>query len=226
MEMVIRVNNMKKICKNEICGTEFESDHPTKVFCTKRCKHRKIGRESAQRKRDGIIDYIPIVPAVIPRIIGANGPIITQPDPVYTYRPMDESLPESFKKKYKIINDCYVWTGVPNHEYGEYNHQRAHRFSWEWYNGLIPKGLFVDHMCRTKLCVNVSHLRVVTPTINNIENSNSFSAKFKVRTHCLNGHEYSGDNFYIDAKGGNGRICRLCRHIYTKNSRNKLKKVS
>ena len=63
---------MKKICKNEICGTEFESDHPTKVFCTKRCKHRKIGRESAQRKRDGIIDYIHHIHDLEPRSIHNN----------------------------------------------------------------------------------------------------------------------------------------------------------
>ena len=38
----------------------------------------------------------------------------------------------------------------------------VHRFAWEVENGPIPPGMTVDHRCRNRLCVNVSHLRLLT----------------------------------------------------------------
>ena len=38
----------------------------------------------------------------------------------------------------------------------------AHRVSFEIANGPIPEGLVLDHKCRTKCCVNPTHLRAVT----------------------------------------------------------------
>ncbi|MDB2192085.1 HNH endonuclease signature motif containing protein [Mycobacteroides abscessus] len=38
----------------------------------------------------------------------------------------------------------------------------AHRASWIVANGPIPEGMTIDHLCRNKLCVNPSHMEVVT----------------------------------------------------------------
>jgi hypothetical protein len=216
---------MNKPCQN--CGVEFYTTHPIKIFCSKQCKHRKITRESAARKRNGVLDYMPKKQESILFVDKTNGgDIIKYPNPIYSDKTMDLSiLPVSFSSKIKINADtnCYIWIGYKMYEYGEYNHKRAHRFSWEQHNGVIPNGLFVDHICKNKLCVNIKHLRLVVPAINNTENSNSFSARFKIRTHCKNGHEYTGNNYYIDTRGGNGRICRICQRMYRDRKRKSLR---
>lgn len=41
-----------------------------------------------------------------------------------------------------------------------------HRFSYEMFNGKIPKGKQVDHLCANKACANPDHLDIVTPLEN------------------------------------------------------------
>ena len=38
----------------------------------------------------------------------------------------------------------------------------AHRASWVHSNGQIPDGMVIDHICRTRHCVNPDHLRLLT----------------------------------------------------------------
>lgn len=215
---------MIKICKNQNCMVEFESNDRQKVYCTPRCRHEYVAREWYQRKKNGMsrLPFILKQPKIF-RVDNINGDVIIQPDPIYTDKKMDGTLPDSFLQRIRIDKDtgCYLWTGKTKGKgYGAYGVDVAHRFVWEWYNGVIPAGLMADHRCRTRLCVNIEHLRLVTHSINNTENSNSFSAKLKERTHCKNGHEFIGDNFYIDVKHG-GRRCRLCQSKYSKQRRNK-----
>lgn len=62
---------------------------------------------------------------------------------------------------------CWLWTSNRNaHGYGKFNHEGvsrlAHRVSYEWANGAIPKGLMLDHKCHQTSCVNPAHLRPTT----------------------------------------------------------------
>lgn len=58
---------------------------------------------------------------------------------------------------------CWLWTGARHiRGYGacgpSYGDTRAHRASWKFTNGPIPKGLGVLHKCNTELCVRPDHL--------------------------------------------------------------------
>lgn len=66
------------------------------------------------------------------------------------------------------LGPCWVWTGfqMPN-GYGQFKaghqvHAYAHRWSWQEANGPIIGDLTIDHLCRNRLCVNPSHMEMVT----------------------------------------------------------------
>src|SRR5882724_6527129 len=72
---------------------------------------------------------------------------------------------EDFWSKVEIgeDNECWLWqTGKDDDGYGAFwwnNRQvKAHRFSWEIFNGPIRDGLQVLHDCDTPSCVNPCHL--------------------------------------------------------------------
>ena len=64
-------------------------------------------------------------------------------------------------------DDCWVWlAGRTPDSYGRFylegRNRSAHRVVWEIYNGAIPEGIQIDHICHTRPCVNPAHLRMVT----------------------------------------------------------------
>jgi hypothetical protein len=109
----------------------------------------------------------------------------------------------------KQENGCWIWTGSKyKNGYSRFMYDGAcgygHRFSYEHFNGKIPEGLQIDHLCRNKLCVNPDHLEAVTLQ----ENLKRFNV---TRTHCKRGHEFTKENTYVSSL--NKRICRKCRSI-------------
>ncbi len=65
---------------------------------------------------------------------------------------------------------CWMWIGTKRLGYGRlawggrwYN---AHRFSWELFNGPIPQGLHVLHLCDEPSCCNPDHLFLGTHSAN------------------------------------------------------------
>lgn len=82
--------------------------------------------------------------------------------------------------------ECLEWTGYKNAGgYGMMsvnNHPTlAHRYAWEQANGPIPDGMFIDHMCWNPACVDVSHLRLVTPKQNSENHSPGRPSRTGVR---------------------------------------------
>lgn len=70
---------------------------------------------------------------------------------------------------------CWLWKGyldgggygqLIRRRHGKRIHHRAHRYSYELYNGTIPDGLFVLHKCDVPICVNPEHLFLGTQSDN------------------------------------------------------------
>lgn len=81
----------------------------------------------------------------------------------------------------------------------------GHRAVYEMFNGPIPEGKVLDHLCRNTACVNPDHVEVVTQS----ENMRRSVPRCSKLTHCKHGHELSGDNVYIWKKRFK-RVCRTC----------------
>lgn len=68
-------------------------------------------------------------------------------------------------------NGCLEWTGPrKNTGYAQFSYKGknylVHRLVYNLTSGEIPDGLVIDHICGNKLCVNRSHLRAVTQSMN------------------------------------------------------------
>ena len=66
---------------------------------------------------------------------------------------------------------CWVWTGPTSGDGRGGGYPRmclnghtvaVHRVMWTHFNGYIPGKKQIDHTCRNRLCVNPSHLEMVT----------------------------------------------------------------
>ena len=108
-------------------------------------------------------------------------------------------------EKIRITQEgCWQWIGhkFPN-GYGSISvggsPRLAHPLSYEEFVGEIPDGLCIDHLCMNKACVNPRHLEPVTLKEN---------TRRAMRTHCVNGHEFSEENTWM-YRGK--RYCRTCR---------------
>jgi hypothetical protein len=97
----------------------------------------------------------------------------------------------------------------------------AHRISYNLHVGHVPSGMQIDHLCRVRNCVNPKHLEVVLPIVNTHRGYTNAT-----KTHCPQGHQYSGVNLY-STPGGRSRHCRECgrrsqmRYLKRKVKRNK-----
>jgi hypothetical protein len=119
---------------------------------------------------------------------------------------------ERFWAKVEKTDSCWLWTGSTRSAYGTFwNGQRAanaHRVAYELLVGPIPEGLELDHLCRVPTCVNPAHLEPVTHA-ENVRRGNGWGGRHSRKTHCYQGHPFSGTNLIIDARGY--RVCRTCR---------------
>lgn len=151
-------------------------------------------------------------------------------------RPFKERKPllERFEAKYvpEPNSGCWLWIGSDDGQcgYGRFTlrgqNASAHRAAYEIFVGPIPDGLTIDHLCRTRACVNPAHLEPV-PHIENLRRGDyrkglalggqASGARQQARTHCANGHEFTAANTYTTKEGW--RNCRAC-HAARQRQRN------
>lgn len=126
---------------------------------------------------------------------------------------------------------CWLWVGsVSRNGYGRINvrlqtgkhaPRSAHRIAYELLCKPIPAGLDLDHLCRTRCCVNPSHLEPVTRSENLRRGAGATVARLRTAEirECPQGHPLSGENLYLSREGK--RACRICRSAASQRHKNK-----
>lgn len=111
-----------------------------------------------------------------------------------------------FWKSVNKTESCWLWNKhLTAAGYGGFWCEKtvlAHRYSVILHGTEIPNGMFVDHMCRVRSCVNPAHLRVVTVKENTLCGVGP-SAMAAKRTKCPKGHAYT-------YRWRNERHCKIC----------------
>jgi hypothetical protein len=106
---------------------------------------------------------------------------------------------------------CWVWKNPLDNGYGRFwvnnKTKLAHRFSYEFFIGEIPRDKQLDHLCRNRSCVNPDHLEPVDIKTN-VLRGEGLSAQNARKTHCKRNHPFSGENLKINCRGQ--RICLTC----------------
>jgi hypothetical protein len=92
---------------------------------------------------------------------------------------------------------CKEWQGALDQDgYGRINvngkWKLAHRVEYEKFVEPIGNGLVIDHLCRNRSCVNVSHMEIVTNK-ENVLRGMGVTAQNKRKTTCKNGHLFYTD---------------------------------
>ena len=129
-------------------------------------------------------------------------------------RPLAEKFWEKVNKDGPIpayrpnFGPCWIWTAAVNAKgYGimgvKNGSTLAHVISHNLHVGHVPSGMQIDHLCRVRNCVNPKHLEVVLPIVNTHRGYTNAT-----KTHCPQGHPYSGENLYLSPRGY--RQCREC----------------
>lgn len=134
-----------------------------------------------------------------------------------TNAPVSEAMESRFVAKVdrRGPDECWPWlSGCDGNGYGSLSiggkHTRATHISLILDGRSRPsKQHFACHRCDNPICVNPGHLWWGTQS----ENMRDAYAKGRVggprHTHCPQGHEYAGDNVYINTNGW--RECFTCK---------------
>lgn len=120
---------------------------------------------------------------------------------------------DRFWAKVEKTATCWLWTAcVDSGGYGLFacdKNWKAHRWLYEHFVKAVPPGLELDHLCRSRACVNPAHLELVTALENN-RRGFGVCARNRRKTHCSRGHLFTSETV-IAIK--TGRDCRLCRRV-------------
>ena len=144
---------------------------------------------------------------------------------------MNETISNRFWSKVRKTDSCWNWIACKTSDgYGRFSLNGkmvgAHRFSYEFVKGSIPKALQIDHLCRNRACVNPEHMEIVTPRENVLRSPITFASINARKTHCPKDHEFTDENIYPDKSY---RQCKTClkehAKIYQPLHRKEIRKV-
>ena len=99
---------------------------------------------------------------------------------------------------------------------GEGREVGAHRFVFEALSGTVPDGLELDHICRTRSCVNPEHLEPVSHRENVLRGVSPSAARAR-QAACSKGHPLVDANLRIQRSANRTkRVCRMCARERTR----------
>lgn len=143
---------------------------------------------------------------------------------------MEKYITDNFLKRFAQgeVNECWEWKGAFFvNGYGKMTPKNgiqflAHRISYIYFVGEIPKGLVIDHLCENRKCVNPKHLEPTT-MVDNIQRTFDRGKprpnKLRIGGTCLKGgHKIESDLDIIHYSYG-GNYCRKCRELRLKHKR-------
>lgn len=142
--------------------------------------------------------------------------------------PLHRNLPTRFWNKCEhrdmgFESPCLVWTASRRYGYGVFRWDNrsalAHRVAYEAMVGPVPAGLQLDHLCRTRTCVNWNHLEPVTCRENLLRGA-TVNARNTAKTCCPQGHPYDETNTYV---WRGQRQCRECSRLRSRANRTRRK---
>jgi hypothetical protein len=109
------------------------------------------------------------------------------------------------------LGPCWLWTAsLDGQGYGRFSDGKrrgAHVVAWEAECGPVPDGLELDHLCRVRRCVRVSHLEPVTGGENVRRGERSLVAMGR----CESGRHVITGPADLVIFGGRTHGCRQCR---------------
>lgn len=118
----------------------------------------------------------------------------------------------------KVVGDdplgCWIWQGSKEKGgYGTLGARRrpwlAHRWAYEFLVGEIPEGLVIDHLCRTRACVNPWHMEPVTLGVNAWRGESPTIVAAR-QDQCLRGHSLADAKIRKSGPQKGKRDCRTC----------------
>ncbi len=111
----------------------------------------------------------------------------------------------------KAENGCWLWQGAGVNGRGQLSvngkNMLATRFSYQHFKGDIPPGMYVCHTCDNPACFNPDHLFLGDHTANQRDMVAKKRHYRVILTHCVRGHELSGENVFWDH---GKRKCKRC----------------
>lgn len=148
---------------------------------------------------------------------------------------LDEQVIDRFWSKVirGAADECWPWIGpilptgygcftIGSKIDGSRTTVLAHRVAYTIEHGPLPPGMNALHKCDRRPCCNPDHLFPGTQA----DNMRDCAAKGRIagqqKTHCANGHPYSGENTIISrAKSYSFRTCRICHNAAIRKYRKK-----
>lgn len=119
---------------------------------------------------------------------------------------------------------CWGWSGEKRYDgyslfrirmNGKQRTFGVHRLLWFLAYGEVLPGFFVMHKCDNPSCVRLDHLCLGTHRINmdDMKRKGRQRSGNTVKTHCIRGHELSGENVRF-RNNGKQRECKACMKLY------------